>query len=264
MKEFLDYSKNNRKNFLDILSNEKEKNMSFMTPNLSIIYLKNIYEEYQKYLNKLFDDYIKENNIVGITIENCICDFLTSMKPQIDDTTFITKDEITCHVCCIEYNMIVNIHKFSYELYILNHNLDEKMFFHGTSLGEALENIKDSEERKKIISSFRDESYYDIDCFNYIDFKNDIDYLRDSTMEDIYLLSIISDALKVSEYDDQFAIGYMMNARHMLDKSTYRYMLTLEDAIKYKKSALKPLLNTFFVVIILLLVAIYITVKFVK
>lgn len=264
MQEFLEFSKNNRTAFLNILSNEKEKNMAFLTANSSVVYLNNIYDEYQKYLNKIFDEYIKENNIKDITIDKCICDFLTSMEPQILDTSFITKDEVACHVCCIEYNMIINIHKFSYEVYSLNHSLDELKFFHGTSLTEALDNIENKEERKNIIKKFREESYYDIDCFNYIDFKYDQEYLNNSSMQDIYLLSLISDCLKISEYADAFAIGYMMNARHMLDKATYRYMLTIEDAIKYKKSALKPLLNTFFVVIILLLVAIYITVKFVK
>lgn len=254
--EFLEFSKKNRLDFLNILSDEKEKNMSFICYGEITNYLNNIFLKYKEHLNNIFINYLKEYNLSD-SIDKYLCDFITSMEPQIEDQTYITKDEYTCHICCIEYNMIINIHKFSYEVYTINHTINELDYFHGTSLTSLLH------DNLTTIEKFRSESFYDIDNFNHIDFNKDQEYLSKSMMSDIYMLTIISDVLEIKDYPEAFSKGYILNTHHILDKETYRYILTLEDAIKYKKSLIKPLLNTFFAVIIILVLAIFITVKFI-
>ena len=151
--------------------------------------------------------------------------------------------------------MIINIHKFSYELYSLNHEINEMDFFHGISLTELLD------KNLITINDFRKESYYDIDNFNHIDIYEDIDYLKDTKMVDIYLLSILSDVFGIKEYVDVFDVVYYLNNKKLLSKSIFRYMITMEDAIKMKNSLAKPLLSTFFIIIFVLIIAIFLTVK---
>ncbi|MGM9970968.1 MAG: hypothetical protein ACI35W_00990 [Anaeroplasmataceae bacterium] len=256
-KEFLEFSKKNREDFLNILSSTKEKNMEFIARNEVFFYINEIYKEYLAFLHKLYDNYTN-NNDISVPFNDIIYDFIDSMKTQCDDPKFITKDEYTNHVCCVEYNMIINIHKFSYELFSLNHILNEKDFFHGDSLTYLLE------ENKITIKEFREESYYDIDNFNHIDLKEDINYIINTTMIDIYMLTVLSDVCEIKDYDDIFNLTYAFNSKKLLSTTLYRYLLTMEDAIKMKKSYVKGFLYIFFIVIIILVIAIFFAYNIIK
>lgn len=253
-KEFLEFSKKNREEFLNLLSSAKEINMEFICRNEVTFYLQRIFNNYKTYLQKLFDEYIKSNNLT-ISFNECVCDFIDCLEPQINNFSFITKDEYTNHVCCVEYNMIINIHKFSYELFILNNDLNELDFFHGDSLTSLLE------ENKITIEQFRKESYYDIDNFNHIDLTKDLEYVINSTMMDIYLLTILSDVIVIEEYKDFFNIIYHLNSKKFISRPLYRYLLTMEDVINMKISHAKGYLYAFFSVIIILTVLIFIAMQ---
>ncbi len=248
-KNFLSYSKKCREDFLNILSNIKEQNMELIPRGEDFFYLQNVYKAYEKYLHKLQEDYNKEYNL-NINFDNICYDFLTTIKDQCEDASFITRDQKCQNIACIEYNIVVDIHKFAYELYSFNHNLNEIDFFHGTSLSELLEN------NMITIEKFREESFYDIDNFNHITLPDDINYLISSEMIDIYLLACLSDVYESKDYEDFFNIIYTFNNKKLLSKSVYRYFITIEDLFKMKKGIIKNITSTLIIMCVILSVAI--------
>lgn len=251
---FLEFSKKNRENFLNILSDTKDLDIEFICKNNYQTYLHDIYNKYIKYLNDIYNNYIKENNL-ECSFNDIIYDFIDSMDPQCNNITFNTKVQIINHICCVEYNMIINIHKFSYELFILNHELCELDFFHGDSLTYLLN------ENKISVKQFREESYYDIDNFNHIDLTRDIDYLINTNMIDIYMLTILSDVCILNEYVNFFDLMYLFNSKKLLSKPLYRYLLTTEDSINAKKSHVKSILYVFFIIIFILTISIFFAIE---
>lgn len=243
--DFISYSKKCREDFLDILSNLKEKNMELIPREEDFFYLQNVYKEYEKYLHKLHEDYNKLYNL-DIKFDSICYDFLTTIKAQCDDSTVYTRDQKCQNIACIEYNIAVDIHKFAYELYSINHTLNETDFFHGTSLSELLENNLTTTKK------FREESFYDIDNFNHITLPDDIDYLVETDMIDIYLLALVSDVDDAKDYDDFFNIMYTFNRNSYISKTLYRYFITLEDLFKMKKSVLKNITSTLIIMCVIL------------
>ena len=248
--DFINYSYNKRMDFLDILSNCKEQNIEMIPRGEESFYLKKIYEEYEKHLHKMYDDYKNEFEF-NKEFNSIIYDFLSTIKAQVEDASYITRDERCLHLTCIEYNMLVDIFKFSYELYSVGHNLCETDFFHGTSLTELLEN------NKITIEEFRRESFYDIDNFNHITLPDDIDYLIESKMIDIYLLASLSDILQSSEYDDFFNIIYQFKRQGLLDGKMYRYFITMEDVLRMKKGIIKDISYTIIICCTILSIGIF-------
>lgn len=248
--EFVLYSLKCREDFLNILSDLKEKNMEMIPRGEDSFYLKRVYEEYEKYLHKLYDDYKAQNNI-EVAFEDITYDFLTTIKEQSEDATYITRDERCLHLTCMEYNIIVDIHKFSYELFSLNHNLREKDFFHGTWLTGLLR------DGKTTIEEFRSESYYDIDNFNHITLPDDKEYLDNSKMIDIYLLAEVSDIKEAKDYDDFFSLLYTLRRQGYVDQTLYRYFITLEDVLRMKKGIIKDISYTIIICCIILSVGIF-------
>lgn len=247
---FKEFSYKCRIDFLNKLSNCKELNIEMLQTSSETFYLKRIYQEYLSYLHNLHESYSKDNNI-EILFDDIIYDFISSMEDQINDTSFITKNERCMHLVSIEYNMIVNIHKFAYELFSRNHTLNEMDFFHGTSLTSLLEN------NEITIEKFRQESFYDIDNFNHIKLPDDYEYLTLTKMIDIYLLNIISDIYNFEDYKDFFSIMYTFNSKGLLDKDLYRYFLTLEDVLYAKKSIAKNLSYAIMIIAIITSLAIF-------
>lgn len=239
--EFVKYSKFNRESFLNIASNLKELNIEMILKGEEIFYLKKLMEEYKNFLHKLHNEYIREYNL-DIDFDTAVCDFISCMEPQIDDSTYITKNERCLHLSCVEYNMIVNIHKFSYELFSFNHQLNELDFFHGTSLTELLE------KREITIEKFREESFYDIDNFSHINLPKDLEYLKLSNMIDIYLLNKLSDILEYDLYKEFFFEISSLNSKGYLSKDEYRYFLTMEDVICAKPNTIKKASNLFLII----------------
>lgn len=250
--DFLSYSKKCRLDFLNILSNLKEQNMELIPREEDFFYLQNVYKEYEKYLHKLHEDYNQQYNL-NINFSDICYDFLITIKEQCDDPSSINRDQKCQNIACIEYNIIVDIHKFAYELYSINHELNEFDFFHGTSLSELLEN------NLTTVDKFREESFYDIDNFNHITLPDDIDYLIKSDMIDIYLLASLSDVYESKEYDDFFNIIYTLNNKKFISKSIYRYFITIEDLFKMKKSILKNITSTLIIMCVVLSVAVMFT-----
>lgn len=249
--EFVKFSKDKREEFLNISSNLKELNIEMIASSSESFYLRNLYTKYEEFLHKMYDDYKNEYSIEK-EFEDLICDFIDTMKPQIDDASFITKDERCMHLVSIEYNMICNIHKFAYELYSLNHELNEYDFFHGTSLSELLERGETTTER------FRKESFYDIDNFSHITLPEDYEYLSLTNMADIYLLNIISDIYEFEGYKEFFNTMYELNSKHLLSKNLYRYFLTVEDVLYAKKATVKQLSNLIMIIAIAVSIGIFI------
>ena len=243
--DFLEFSKKCREDFLDKMSDLKELNIEMLPRNEDSFYLRKLYEAYDAYLHNLYDEYTKESNI-GVSFDSIVYDFLTTISDQCNDASYITFDERALHITCIEYNIIVDIHKFSYELYSRNHELNERDFFHGTSLSELL--LKDM----CTIEQFRNESFYDIDNFNHITIPDDIEYLKESKMIDIYLLNEVSDIKEKKDYDDFFNLMYTFKSKGMISKSLYRYLITLEDVLYAKKGIVRSLSYTLVAVALLL------------
>lgn len=252
--EFLEYSKLNRESFLDIVSNLMEMDMEFISRNEVFFFLKELFEKYTNYLHTILENY-NEKYSLDIKFEDVVYDFVSTMEPQIIDPGFITKDEYTNHLCCVIYNMIINIHKYSYEIFSKNNELNEKAFFHGTSLSELLE------KNEITIEQFRQESYYDIDNFNHIDLINDTKYLISTNMIDIYLLTILSDVVEVKEYLNFYDIMYALNYKKLISKPLFRFLITMEDAIKMKRSYAKGIIYTLVACLMILSLGILFAVK---
>lgn len=240
--EFVKYSRDNRDLFLDKASSLKELNIEMIIKGEEVFYLKKLMAAYEEFLHELHSNYQNQYKL-EIDFDKVVCDFITSMAPQIDDSTYITKNERCLHLSCVEYNMIVNIHKFSYELFSLNHELNEFDFFHGTSLTELLG------ENKITIDKFRSDSFYDIDNFSHISLPDDLEYLKLSNMIDIYLLNKLSDIEEFNDYKDFFFLISSLNSKGLLTKSQYRYFLTMEDVICAKPNTIKKASNLFLVII---------------
>lgn len=248
--DFVKFSLAKREEFLNISSNLKELNIGMIASSSESFYLRNLYTKYEEFLHKLYDDYSNQYHI-DKAFDECVCDFIDTMKPQIEDTSFITKNERCLHLVSIEYNMICNIHKFAYELYVSNHELCEKDFFHGTSLTELLDN------NMITIKEFRSESFYDIDNFSHISLPQDYEYLELSKMVDIYMLNIASDIYEFEGYKDFFADMYILNSKGLLSKSLYRYLLTLEDVLYAKKGTVKQVSNLIMILAIMVSIGIF-------
>lgn len=227
--EFVSYSKEKRMEFLDLLSNKKELNMEMISKSQESFYIREINKLFKDYLHKMHEDYQNENKI-EIDFDSIIYDFIDTIDEQCSDNSYITLNERCNHLACIEYNMLVDIHKFSYELFIINHSLNELDFFHGTSLGELLLNNSTTVEK------FRSESYYDIDNFNHINIDKDINYLKESDMVDIYMLACLSDIIEYKDYKEYFNNIYIIKSKGILDKRLYRYLITFEDVLFSKPS----------------------------
>ena len=102
------------------------------------------------------------------------------------------------------------------------------------------------------VEQFRNESFYDIDNFNHITIPDDIEYLKESKMVDIYLLNEVSDIKEKRDYDDFFNLMYTFKSKGMISKSLYRYLITLEDVLYAKKGIVRSLSYTLVAVALLL------------
>ena len=255
--EFVEFSKKKRNEFLDILSDLKEFNIEILARDEDLFYLKKVFTSYENFLHKLYDDY-KKNNDINKNFLEVSCDFISTIQEQCEDSTYITRIERSQHIACVEYNIMVDIHKFCYELYSSNHNINEIDFFHGTCLTELLE------KNETTIDQFRRESFYDIDNFNHITLPDDNEYLIQSNMIDIYLLNELSDIDSKEYYDDFFNLIYVFKHNNNLTKSEYRYFITMEDILKAKKSIARNLSYTLILCCVLLSIGIFFAYSIIK
>ncbi len=257
MKEFILFSKNNRESFLETLSNLMSKDINFIANGDVFIFYDKIDKLYQNYLLSLFNSYTTENNLVA-DFDSLIHEFTSFISEQCHVTTPFTKEESLQHLFAIEYNMIINIHRFSFELFILNHTLDEKKFFYG----ERLEDILGRKEMT--LMEFREKAYYDTDNIDFADINEDTVYIKDLEMFDIYFLTILSTDFRLDNYTDLYYEIYKLKHLNIISDPLYRFLITTEDSIKARMPIIKSFINAIVIVILLTIGLFFVTQYIIK
>lgn len=224
MKNFLLYSKKNREDFLKIITKSMLKNMDFIINNRILEFNSLIEKQYSDYLYYLFINYQTENNL-DFNFNELINDFISSIKEQCSQNNFYSIAIEIKNFLFLLYNMLVNIHRFSYELYILNNKLDEKSLFYGDDL-EILLN-----ENKITLEEFRQISFYDTDNLTYCTLENDFEYLKQIEMFDIFFVENLAYDFNSSEYEYIFNQFDNLNKLGLISKFLKSFIRTLEKLL---------------------------------
>lgn len=227
-KKFIKYSKNNRDDFLQVVSELMLQNMDYIINNQILEFNSVIGEQYSNYLYYLFINYQLKNKVNPI-FSKLTKDFISSIQEQCSLNNFnSTADEIK-NLLFIIYNMLVNVHRFSYELYTLNKKLDEKSLFYGDDL-EALLN-----EKKITLEEFREISFYDTDNITYCTLENDLKYLKKIKMLDIYFIENLAYNFNSSDYEYIFNQFDDLNKLGLISEFFNAFIKTLKNLLIDKR-----------------------------
>ncbi len=234
--KFLEYSYNYRQLFIEEIRKLKEEFIDY-------IYLKRVdqfniklLDTYTCFLNQMYLDVSPNTPFTKL-----ISDFITSIDLG---TNFLDYDEEITNSYLIEYNMIINIHKFSYTLFSLSNSVDDSLFYTECDI-------------LKFDKSLYEKSPYDTDFIDYMDIYN-TKYYKETKYADIYLISSLSNCYDKYERKEVFENNYYFNNKSLISKQMYGYMLISEDTLRYKPNIAKFATYPVYIILAIILILVII------